>query len=288
MSRKTVFLLLFAAGIGWLIAAAVRRAVRAPTGEGPMGWGRAPTGAGPLGFGRIFEDCPKCGRQFVLSPGKAARCDSCGEHLAACEWCGKTIEGQDVTAHGPGTAWLCKKHRDEADWESDRLREFGTREALTPPPDTPRAVGARRHYESRIRDVFTEKKHPGDELFPFEKRTHVDSNPEAAQRYPRGVADAYRFYERAIMRRDHGTVGVFPWDFDGSPLYLVLCGTDGSDGFLELYDGDGSTLGYARTGSFCPVWTSRGVVRRRAFKGDRDEVDRQLVDAEKRLGGAGP
>ncbi|QEH38952.1 hypothetical protein OJF2_75620 [Aquisphaera giovannonii] len=113
-------------------------------------------------------------------------------------------------------------------------------------------------------------------------------NDDGPQGTPRAVLDALRFYERAVTDRDNGSVGLFAWELDGSPLYLVRCTTDGSDGFLEVYDRDGSALGFARTYESCPVWTSRGVVRRRAFVGDHDEVDDQLADAAKRFAGAGP
>jgi ribosomal protein S27E len=236
----------------------------------------------------IFEDCPKCGHQVVLSPGKAARCESCGEPLASCEWCGKTLVGPDIAGHVAGAARLCKAHRAEADWESARLREFDTEEALTPPAGTPRALGARDYYEGLVRTVYSRKKDPEEELFPPEKRKHLDPNGEVARGWPERVIEAYRFYERAVMSRDNGTVGVFQWALDGQPLYVVQCDTDGSGGYLELYDADGSALGYARTRLSCPVWTSRAVVRRRAFTGDRDEVDERLVVAERRLGAALP
>ena len=125
-------------------------------------------------------------------------------------------------------------------------------------------------------------------MFPPEKGKRLDPNGEAARGWPERVIEAYRFYERAVMSRDNGTVGVFQWAQDGQPLYVVQCDTDGSDGYLELYDADGAALGYARTRRSCPVWTSRAVVRRRAFTVDRDEVDEQSVDAEKRLGAAFP
>ncbi len=193
-----------------------------------------------------------------------------------------------MAAHVIGAAWLCKQHREEADWESARLKEFATEEALRPLADTPRALSARRYYEGLVRDAFSKKKDPAEELFPLGQRQRVDSSEAVARRWPEPVIEAYRFYERAVMNRDNGTVGVFRWDFEGSSLYLVRCGTDGSDGYLEIYDADGTALGYARTDWGCPAWTSKGAVRRRAFTGDRDDVDLQVADAVKHLRGDHP
>jgi hypothetical protein len=277
MSKKSVIIIiLLGVGVGCYLVAKVRHANRVLTAEGPVG------------FGLIFEDCPKCGHHVDLSPGKTARCESCGKSFASCESCGKTLEGPEVARHVPGAAWLCKQHREEANWESARLEEFGTEEALRPPADSPRALGTRRYYEIQIRDAFSKKKQTAEVLFAFGKRQRVDSSEAGARGWPERVVEAYRFYERAVMNRDNGTVGIFQWDFEGSPLYLAQCSTDGSDGYLEIYDVDGTALGYARTDWGCPAWTSKGAVRRRAFTGDRDEVDVQVADAVKRLRGDSP
>ncbi|QEH38953.1 hypothetical protein OJF2_75630 [Aquisphaera giovannonii] len=131
MSRKSMVLAMVGLGAAGLFAGLMRRVDRGPAGEGPRG------------AGMIFEDCPKCANRVVLSPGRLTHCDSCGQQLAACERCGATIGEPDVAGHAAGAAWLCERHRDEEGWESDRLREFATEDALRPPAETPRAIEAR-------------------------------------------------------------------------------------------------------------------------------------------------
>src|SRR5439155_5569474 len=77
-----------------------------------------------------------------------------------------------------------------------------------------------------------------------------DSDPPL----PQPVFEAYGFYDRGVMERDFGSVSVHRWQVDGADLYVVRCTTDGSDGWVELYDADGTPLAYARTEYDWPAW----------------------------------
>ena len=270
MKVKTVGLCFLALPIAWFVGSTMRLAINTVPGGEQMD-------------GLIFESCPKCAHRIALSPGKETRCKSCGERLAACERCGRLLEGPEVTGQEPDGVWLCKAHRDVTRWEDDRLREFATQEALTLPADTPRAAGSRQHFEDQIREVYSRKKAPSEELFLREKRSQIKPG-NRDEVHPKNVIEAYLFYERAVEDRDNGSVALFRWNFNGKDLHLVRCSTDGSNGFLEIYDADGTPLGFARTDWDCPVWSSKGIVRRRTFVGDQDEVDAELPKARRRLG----
>jgi hypothetical protein len=91
------------------------------------------------------------------------------------------------------------------------------------------------------------------------------------------------------MDRDNGGAYLYRWELSRRPFYLLRCTTDGSDGWLELYDGDGTPLGYARTDWDCPVWKPKGLVRPSALTGDDPpDLKRELVQAALRLRGSDP
>lgn len=237
---------------------------------------------GPAGFGMAFEDCPRCGQRVGLSPGHETRCPGCGERLAACGRCGKLLAGADIAyKDNTGELWVCAEHHADEDWEAAQLREFAGPDGMRPPPDTPRAVAARAWYERLVRDVYAARREPQDALFT----KNEEVGKEARATLPPAVAEAHQFYWRALVERDIGSVHVYRPVIAGAAGYVVRGTTDGSDGFLELFDADGTPLGYARTELECPVWVPKGVARRRVFVGDRDETDAKLTEAVARLRG---
>jgi len=241
----------------------------------------------PGGGGLIVGDpCPSCRRPVTLRPGQEARCPGCGARLAACGRCGKWLAGPDLAAgEKVGESWFCPEHRAEEAWERGQIREFDSPTGRALPAETPRSTEARRLIEA---DVHAFHAAPGaDRESPF-----ADPLPIHPRRWehdiaalPASVKEAYGFYFRAVLERDNGTPSVHRRDLAGRPCYLVRCSTDGAGGFLELFDDDGTPLGHARTEWDCPAWTSRGLTRRRAFAGDRDEVDDRVAEAVRRLKG---
>jgi hypothetical protein len=171
---------------------------------------------------------------------------------------------------------LCPEHQREAIWEEKQLGLFATPEFTTPPPDTPRALAARRLYETRIREARLGKQDVSETLFAEREDGAPHRKGLDSTGLPQAVAEARTFYDRAWVERNNGTVTVFRWDLEGRPFYLVRVDSAGSDGWLELYDGDGTPLGYARTAWDWPAWRSRGAIRMRVFTGDPDPAEEQL------------
>jgi hypothetical protein len=233
--------------------------------------------------------CPRCGQRVELHWGQDQRCPGCEERLAACGYCGEPLAGAAV-AHKDqnGRQWLCAEHYEQEQREAESLREFETPEAQAPPPESARAVAARRHYEEQIREVLAHGRFPSEELFGESAELPMSDPPDAPPEAPQNVLDAYRFYEQAVMEQDWGSVRVYPWELQGTALYVVRCTTDGSDGWVELYDADGTALGCARTDWDCPVWKPRGVIRKAVFGEDDPEVRKELAEAVTRLRGDHP
>jgi hypothetical protein len=227
-------------------------------------------------LGAASYNCPRCGRNAWVSPGREMRCTACGERLAGCAYCGALLAGEQIQMDPTGRYPLCPEHQRAAVWEGKQLRLFATPEYTTPPPDTPRALAARRLYETRIREALLGKQDVSETLF-------AERDDEAPQRkgldptgLPQAVVEARAFYHRAWVKRNNGGVALFRWEMEGRPFYLVRVDSDGSDGWLELYDGDGTPLGYARTEWDWPGWRSRGAIRMRVFMGDPDPAEEQL------------
>jgi hypothetical protein len=236
--------------------------------------------SGDIRFGGvIWDDCPICGRRLTISPSQCVECGGCGNRVAACGWCGDWTTGKDIHEYPTGH-YLCAEHYAEEQWRTDQLNRFAEATAEDRVQESPRSLAARELFESRIRATYASNRWPSEELFTPE----VAQRPDQAS-FPATVSEAYRFYERTVMDNDFGCVDIFRWELDDSPVFIVRCEDDGGRGWLELYDSDGTPLGYARTDQDCPVWTLRNIVRRRTMVGDRDETDRLLPDAVKRLRG---
>lgn len=88
------------------------------------------------------------------------------------------------------------------------------------------------------------------------------------------------------MDEDWGSVDIHRWELNGKPLYVVRTDTDGSDGWLELYDADGTALGYGRTDWSWPVWAAKGDVRRSVFGDDPPGMREKLAEEVNRLRGS--
>lgn len=64
---------------------------------------------------------------------------------------------------------------------------------------------------------------------------------------PAAVTNGYNYYLKHICGRDLGGVSVYRLPYDGHDTYAIQVSTDGSDGWLEVYDRHGQEVGIART-----------------------------------------
>ncbi|MBC8137636.1 MAG: hypothetical protein H8F28_17280, partial [Fibrella sp.] len=157
--------------------------------------------------------------------------------------------------------YLCAEHHADDKWVGERLAEYRAPAANTPPPSTAQAVAARAEYEKRLASCIERGVYPDKELFVEENAV----SETALKTLPPGVNEAYQFYTRTVTDGDFGSAQVYLWQVSGKPIYIVLCTTDGSDGWVEVYDAHGKPLGCATTDDYKPTWTTKGVARRRVW-----------------------
>lgn len=62
-----------------------------------------------------------------------------------------------------------------------------------------------------------------------------------------GVLKAYDYYYKNVEEKDWGTVRAYLMIVEGRSAYAVFTTTDGDDGWLEVFDIDGRSIGAART-----------------------------------------
>ncbi|HZZ77282.1 MAG TPA: LCCL domain-containing protein [Gemmataceae bacterium] len=93
-----------------------------------------------------------------------------------------------------------------------------------------------------------------DELSAEATRVQPDALPTAAR-------EAYEFYHKHFTEEDIGSVRNYRVPVDGVITYAVRTTTDGDDGYLEVFDELGETLGTGRTYIDCVAWGSRDWLR---------------------------
>ncbi|MEO0646334.1 MAG: hypothetical protein AAFZ17_09315 [Cyanobacteria bacterium J06650_10] len=72
--------------------------------------------------------------------------------------------------------------------------------------------------------------------------------PELFQYLPEAVKDAYTYYFERVTKEDLGATKVYQLPYNQSNyIYVIKVSTDGSDGWLEVYDCFGQEIGTART-----------------------------------------
>ena len=86
-------------------------------------------------------------------------------------------------------------------------------------------------------------------------------------RLPKAVREAFDFYYKHVEGEDWGSVSVYKLDVKGQAFYAVRTGTDGDDGYLELFNYAGKRVatglqGWGTDGKPTTSWDSRlGAVR---------------------------
>lgn len=92
-------------------------------------------------------------------------------------------------------------------------------------------------------------------------------DPVERAKIPRQVLEACDFYYRNVLENDWGNVRVFRIPVDGAPTFAVRVTSDGGDGWLEVFDERGGTLGTARTDCGLVQWRPRDEIRKHATDG---------------------
>lgn len=85
---------------------------------------------------------------------------------------------------------------------------------------------------------------------------------------PAAVAAAYAFYFVAVEAADWGNVYLLAPTVQGRSCYLIFVTTDGDDGWIELYRGDGSPLGTARYYLELVSWDDQARLRQQTRTGE--------------------
>ena len=109
----------------------------------------------------------------------------------------------------------------------------------------------------------------------------ADMNPERMKQIatlPKGVQEAFNFYFKHVETEDWGSVSVYKLNVQGQAAYAVRTGTDGDDGYIEVFNFAGKRIatgleGYKNDGKggFLPTttWDAKlGAVRTKATEND--------------------
>ena len=79
--------------------------------------------------------------------------------------------------------------------------------------------------------------------------------------YPENFVKSYRFYSQNVGEADFGSVYNFVVTIERQRIFTTRVTTDGSDGWLEIYDAGGNNLGAARTSCNKIAWRSLDWIR---------------------------
>jgi hypothetical protein len=113
-----------------------------------------------------------------------------------------------------------------------------------------RASAVRAFYIDALNDYVMERYEAYKNGEEFDRDFIFDENETRSltlANAPDAATEALEFYKSAIESKDIGSAKLLAASVDGKPTYAVYTTTDGDDGWLELYDEDGTLLGAART-----------------------------------------
>jgi hypothetical protein len=82
---------------------------------------------------------------------------------------------------------------------------------------------------------------------------------------PSSVWESYRFYSENVTGKDWGKAYGLRITIEGQDTLIVRTVTDGSDGWLEVFDNEGNYLAAARTDGDGIAWRSQDQVRSYGF-----------------------
>ena len=96
-----------------------------------------------------------------------------------------------------------------------------------------------------------------EDVHIFVNEMNLDLKPT----YPENFVKSYRFYSQNVGEADFGSVWNFIVTIDRQRIFTTRVTTDGSDGWLEIYDAGGNNLGAARTDCNKIAWRSLDWIR---------------------------
>ncbi len=96
---------------------------------------------------------------------------------------------------------------------------------------------------------------------------------------PTSVVEATEYYLEHVARQDWGWVTIYQLPLEGELLYVVFVGTDGDDGWLELFDARGHSLGTGRRYIELVAWGEQATIRSQT---NSLEFPPELEDASER------
>ncbi|NJR70320.1 MAG: hypothetical protein HC771_18035 [Synechococcales cyanobacterium CRU_2_2] len=102
---------------------------------------------------------------------------------------------------------------------------------------------------------------------------------------PQAVLDAHDYYATHVMAQDWGTVHAATLLVGEQITLAVYVETDGGDGWLEVYDLEGTLLGAARTDLGEVNWGEAADIRQQVLSGGFPEVapGEEVLDKEASL-----
>lgn len=128
----------------------------------------------------------------------------------------------------------------------------------------------RQHYENLYNEYYTEQYRTylkGEKYRKslFEGGKYLISyslgKEKLLEGIPAAVTNGYNYYLKHICGRGLGGIGVYKLPCDGHDTYAIRVSTDGSDGWLEVYDRHGQEVGTARTYIDLIGWGNREEIR---------------------------
>ncbi|HEY3449024.1 MAG TPA: hypothetical protein VGK67_21865 [Myxococcales bacterium] len=109
----------------------------------------------------------------------------------------------------------------------------------------------------------------------------ADTNPERMKqiaKLPKGVQEAFNFYFKHVENEDWGSVSAYKLNLNGQQMYAIRTGTDGDDGYIEVFNFAGKRIATGLEGlkddgkgGFVPTttWDAKlGAVRTKATEND--------------------
>ena len=132
----------------------------------------------------------------------------------------------------------------------------------------------RAEFETRLREYWARQYAAarqgvdGQERFLEAYQIPRETVEQEGSTVPPRVQEAYAYYRNTVEAQDWGSVALYRVPVGEQPIYAVRVTTDGDDGWLELYDEQGTELGVGRTYLELVAWGDRALIRAQVENGE--------------------